>query len=142
MLGRLYSTCRQPHRPGPHHPESPERLEAVLHALKAPEFAAAVWRDAPLGSFEQVTDTMLPAQREFAPELLIISAGFDVHHLDPLGRLKFTDEDCHWITRELMEVADETAGGRVVCAGRGLQPGRAGQWHGGACARADGGMRA
>jgi acetoin utilization deacetylase AcuC-like enzyme len=57
---------------------------------------------------------MLPALREFAPELLIISAGFDAHHLDPLGGLKFTDEDFHWITRELMKVADETAAGRVV----------------------------
>ena len=57
---------------------------------------------------------MLPALREFAPELLIISAGFDAHHLDPLGGLKFTDDDFHWITRELMKVADESAQGRVV----------------------------
>jgi acetoin utilization deacetylase AcuC-like enzyme len=57
---------------------------------------------------------MLPALREFAPELLIISAGFDAHHLDPLGGLQFTDDDYHWITRELMKVADATARGRVV----------------------------
>jgi acetoin utilization deacetylase AcuC-like enzyme len=57
---------------------------------------------------------MLPALRKFAPELLIISAGFDAHHQDPLGGLQFTDEDYHWITRELMHVADETALGRVV----------------------------
>jgi acetoin utilization deacetylase AcuC-like enzyme len=57
---------------------------------------------------------MLPALRAFAPELLIISAGFDAHHLDPLGGLQFTDEDYHWITRELLKVADETAQGRVV----------------------------
>lgn len=271
------------HQPGPHHPESPERLEAVLAALKTPDFADAIWRDAPRGTFEQVlhihtpdyvedvraalpaegyraldagdtilspgsleavlrcvgaacagvddvvtqqaknvfcatrpcghhaeadkamgfcvfnqaaiaalharqqhglqrvavvdfdvhhgngtqnsfyddpdlfygschqgqfypgtgarhetgvahnivnvpfprgtgsaafraamTDVMLPALREFAPELLIISAGFDAHQLDPLGGLQFTDDDYHWITRELMAVADETAQGRVV----------------------------
>lgn len=271
------------HEPGPHHPESPARLEAVLKALKTPEFADAVWREAPLGTFEQVLhihtpdyveevkslapkqgyqmldggDTilspgsleavmrcvgaacagvddvvagaaknvfcatrpcghhaeagaamgfcvfnqaaiaalhardahglkrvavmdfdvhhgngtqhsfnddpdlfygschqsnfypgtgaryetgvannivnvpfprgtgsaafraamekdMLPALRAFAPELLIISAGFDAHHLDPLGGLSFTDDDYHWITRELLRVADETARGRVV----------------------------
>ena len=271
------------HQPGPHHPESPERLEAVLQALKAPEFRDAVWRDAPLGSYEQVLhvhtpdyvddvkalspregyraldagDTimspgtleavmrcvgaacagvddvvagaaknvfcatrpcghhaeadramgfcvfnqaaiaalharavhglqrvavmdfdvhhgngtqhsfwddpdlfygsshqapfypgtgawqetgvagnivniplargtgsaafraamqkdMLPALRAFAPELLIISAGFDAHQLDPLGGLQFTDDDYHWITRELMQIADATAQGRVV----------------------------
>ena len=48
------------HRPGPHHPESPARLEAVLQALKTPEFAGAVWRDAPLGSFEQVLHVHTP----------------------------------------------------------------------------------
>lgn len=57
---------------------------------------------------------MLPALRAFAPQLLIISAGFDAHQLDPLGGLQFTDDDFHWITRELMKVADETAQGRLV----------------------------
>ena len=57
---------------------------------------------------------MLPALRRFAPELLIISAGFDAHHKDPLGGLRFTDDDFHWITAELMKVADESAGGHVV----------------------------
>jgi acetoin utilization deacetylase AcuC-like enzyme len=57
---------------------------------------------------------LLPALRRFEPELLIISAGFDAHHLDPLGGLCFTDDDYDWITRELMAVADATARGRVV----------------------------
>jgi acetoin utilization deacetylase AcuC-like enzyme len=61
-----------------------------------------------------MSSEMLPALRRFAPQLLIISAGFDAHHLDPLGGLKFTDEDYHWITAELMKVADESAQGRVV----------------------------
>jgi acetoin utilization deacetylase AcuC-like enzyme len=42
------------HRPGPHHPESPERLKTVLTALRSPEFASLEWRDAPLGTIEQV----------------------------------------------------------------------------------------
>lgn len=57
---------------------------------------------------------LLPALERFAPEFLIISAGFDAHHLDPLGGLSFTDDDFHWITRELMAVADASAQGRVV----------------------------
>ena len=57
---------------------------------------------------------MLPALRSFAPELLVISAGFDAHHLDPLGGLSLTDDDFHWVTRELMAVADHSARGRVV----------------------------
>ena len=37
------------HKPGAGHPESPERLKAVLRALRTPEFAAAEWREAPMG---------------------------------------------------------------------------------------------
>ena len=37
------------HRPGPHHPESPERLQAVLQVLKTPAFADVVWREVLLG---------------------------------------------------------------------------------------------
>ena len=61
-----------------------------------------------------MTDELLPALARFAPELVIVSAGFDAHHLDPLGGLAFTDDDFHWITRELMAVADASAKGRVV----------------------------
>ena len=57
---------------------------------------------------------LLPALRRFAPELVIISAGFDAHALDPLGGLNFSDDDFHWITRELMAQAEESAHGRVV----------------------------
>jgi acetoin utilization deacetylase AcuC-like enzyme len=59
-------------------------------------------------------DVLLPALSAFEPELVIISAGFDAHHLDPLGGLGFTDDDFHWITRELMALADRSANGRVV----------------------------
>lgn len=57
---------------------------------------------------------MIPALQRFAPELLIISAGFDAHHLDPLGGLGFTDLDFHWVTQGLMAAAAATAAGRVV----------------------------
>ncbi|CAG9233932.1 Acetylspermidine deacetylase [Paraburkholderia sabiae] len=57
---------------------------------------------------------MLPAIREFNPELIIISAGFDAHRLDPLAALRLDDDDFHWITRELVSIADETCEGRVV----------------------------
>ncbi len=63
---------------------------------------------------KHMTAELLPALRKFAPELVIISAGFDAHHKDPLGGLRFTDDDFGWITRELMALADVSAGGRVV----------------------------
>src|SRR5687768_17743124 len=42
------------HRPGPGHPEAPQRLESVLAALKDESFASLHWEQAPLGTREQV----------------------------------------------------------------------------------------
>ena len=50
----------------------------------------------------------------FAPDLIVISAGFDAHHLDPLANLRLDESDFGWATRRLMEVADRHGGGRVV----------------------------
>jgi acetoin utilization deacetylase AcuC-like enzyme len=63
---------------------------------------------------ERMSADLLPALRRFAPELLIVSAGFDAHHKDPLGGLEFSDDDYHWITRELMAAARPSAGTRLV----------------------------
>jgi acetoin utilization deacetylase AcuC-like enzyme len=57
---------------------------------------------------------ILPQLRKFAPELLIISAGFDAHRRDPLASLNLDAEDFGWVTRKLMDLADTTAGGRIV----------------------------
>ncbi len=47
----------------------------------------------------------LPALRAFAPELLIISAGFDAHRADPLAQLELETADFGWITGELLACA-------------------------------------
>jgi acetoin utilization deacetylase AcuC-like enzyme len=57
---------------------------------------------------------MLPAIRAFDPELIIISAGFDAHRLDPLAGLNLEDDDFQWITLELMRIAESTCRGRIV----------------------------
>lgn len=56
----------------------------------------------------------LPAVEEFAPELLIVSAGFDAHRADPLAELRLDTEDFGWITDRLMAVADAHCEGRLV----------------------------
>ena len=63
---------------------------------------------------DAVTDRWLPALDAFAPELIVISAGFDAHREDPLAGLAFTENDYAWVTHELMAVAREHAGGRIV----------------------------
>jgi acetoin utilization deacetylase AcuC-like enzyme len=57
---------------------------------------------------------MLPAVRQFSPQLIVISAGFDAHRLDPLASLNLEDSDFRWITSELMRIADATCEGRIV----------------------------
>ncbi|MPZ58793.1 MAG: histone deacetylase family protein [Rhizobiales bacterium] len=65
--------------------------------------------------FRDAMETViLPQLREFRPDLLMISAGFDAHMRDPLANLNLTDADFGWATRKLMEVADASASGRVV----------------------------
>jgi acetoin utilization deacetylase AcuC-like enzyme len=57
---------------------------------------------------------VLPALDAFAPEMLLISAGFDAHRDDPLAQLHLSDDAYEIITRELVAVADRHCGGRVV----------------------------
>ena len=65
--------------------------------------------------FREAMDTVvLPALDAFSPELLIISAGFDAHRLDPLANINLTEEDFAWATLKLMECADTHCEGRVV----------------------------
>ncbi len=52
--------------------------------------------------------------RNFKPDLIIISAGFDAHQSDPLGQLKLEDEDFVSMTRTVKQWADEVCGGRIV----------------------------
>ena len=57
---------------------------------------------------------VLPALDEFAPQLVILSAGFDAHRLDPLAGLELEADDYAWVTRRLVDLARRHAGGRVV----------------------------
>jgi acetoin utilization deacetylase AcuC-like enzyme len=67
--------------------------------------------------FRQAVETVwLPALEKFRPDLILVSAGFDAHERDPLGGLELVAGDFAWVTRQIMEVADRHAGGRVVSA--------------------------
>jgi acetoin utilization deacetylase AcuC-like enzyme len=57
---------------------------------------------------------VLPALDAFAPELVLVSAGFDAHRRDPLAALDLEDEDYAWVTAAIAEVARGRCGGRVV----------------------------
>lgn len=56
----------------------------------------------------------MPALEKFRPELIVISAGFDAHQLDPLGLIRLSEVDYAWITEQLVDVAGRHAQGRIV----------------------------
>ncbi len=81
--------------------------DTIVNAPLASEDGGKQFRDA----FE---NAILPQLQKFAPELVLISAGFDAHHRDPLASINLRAEDFAWVTNRLMDVAQASAGGRVV----------------------------
>ncbi|OWY39776.1 deacetylase [Xenophilus sp. AP218F] len=63
---------------------------------------------------EVVENVWLPLLHDFQPQMLFISAGFDAHREDDMGSLGLVESDYEWVTRHLMQIADQYAAGRVV----------------------------
>jgi acetoin utilization deacetylase AcuC-like enzyme len=63
---------------------------------------------------EAVRSRILGPLHNFAPDVLLISAGFDAHHRDPLGGLRLTEKDFQWATEVLAEAVHRHANGRIV----------------------------
>jgi acetoin utilization deacetylase AcuC-like enzyme len=61
-----------------------------------------------------VEEFWLPALRQFAPQMIFVSAGFDAHRDDLLGGMRLLESDFAWITKSIMSVADQHAHGRVI----------------------------
>jgi acetoin utilization deacetylase AcuC-like enzyme len=106
----LYASSHQaPLYPGTGRPDERGSAGNVVNATLPPgsgsrEFRAA-WRE-----------VVLPALHAFKPELVLVSAGFDAHRLDPLANLDLTTEDYAWVTHELVDLAERHARGRLVSA--------------------------
>ncbi|MEM8561062.1 MAG: histone deacetylase family protein [Pseudomonadota bacterium] len=78
--------------------------------LNLPLAAGSSGRDFRLAAKEK----WLPALAEFAPQLIMISAGFDAHRADSIAHLEFETEDYAWITGKLIAQAVRSAEGRIV----------------------------
>ena len=61
-----------------------------------------------------VADIWVPRLREFRPEMLFVSAGFDAHYEDDMASLGLVESDYAFVTEQLKRVAGETANGRIV----------------------------
>ena len=57
---------------------------------------------------------VLPSLRNFSPDLVLISAGFDAHADDPLANLRLTEPDFAWATNKIADIAATHAQGRLV----------------------------
>jgi acetoin utilization deacetylase AcuC-like enzyme len=57
---------------------------------------------------------ILPALDSFAPDFLLVSAGFDAHIKDPLAQLRLVEADFAWVTEKLLGVAAKHTGGKLV----------------------------
>jgi len=64
--------------------------------------------------FRTTWTDILKQMDKFAPELIMISAGFDAHRDDPLAQVNLTADDYQWITEELVKLADKHCGGKIV----------------------------
>ena len=79
----------------------------IVNALLPPGADGAAFRKA-------WGEQLLPALADFAPGLIVISAGFDAHARDPLAQLRVRETDFGWLTTELCHLADRLCGGKLV----------------------------
>jgi acetoin utilization deacetylase AcuC-like enzyme len=67
--------------------------------------------------FAQILERILtPISRQFNPDLILVSAGFDTYYEDPLGAMLVTPNGFARMTRILMKLAEEVCGGRLLLA--------------------------
>jgi acetoin utilization deacetylase AcuC-like enzyme len=106
----FFSTHQWPLYPGTGRADERGAGPAEGTTMNCP-FPAGSGRAEILGAVEK---GLMTAMKAYRPELVLISAGFDSRIDDLLGRFTLTDEDFADLTRAVMEIADRTAGGRVV----------------------------
>ena len=97
----LWPGTGQAHDTGPH--------GTILNVPLKPGTGSKVFRD----TYERLVFSRVDA---FAPQLVLISAGFDAHEDDPLAGLNLITDDFAWVTRRLCDLADKHCQGRVVSA--------------------------
>jgi acetoin utilization deacetylase AcuC-like enzyme len=101
------STHQMPLYPGSGAASERGEKNTIVNVPLRPNDDGAVFREA----FEAGILTRLEA---FRPDVIVISAGFDAHRLDPLANLRLEAEDFGWATRKLMDLAERCADGRIV----------------------------
>ncbi|WP_439873119.1 histone deacetylase family protein [Rhizobium leguminosarum] len=101
------STHQMPLYPGTGAKDEKGTHNTIVNAPLSPNVGSDHFREA-------FKSRVLPALDDFRPDLIIISAGFDAHHRDPLAQINLVGEDFDWATGRVLELADRHAKNRVV----------------------------
>jgi acetoin utilization deacetylase AcuC-like enzyme len=105
----FFSTHQVPLFPGTGSPGETGVADNIVNVPLSPMDGSEAFRAA-------FTNTVLRRLTECQPELIFISAGFDAHERDPLASLRLHEDDFEWATQQILRVARNTCGGRVVSA--------------------------
>lgn len=97
------SIHQHPHFPGTGFPEERGKNNTNLNIQMPPGVPAELWHSA-------LDNLIMPELNRFRPDFLLLSAGFDAHHLDPLGRQRLVAGDFARMTRRVKKLAE----GRIV----------------------------
>lgn len=101
------STHQMPLYPGSGDPQERGAHDSIVNVKLGPGSGSDAFRAA-------VSSVILPSLERAAPDILLLSAGFDAHYRDPLANLALTEDDFAWVTTEVMALADKRCGGRIV----------------------------
>ncbi len=101
------STHQMPLYPGTGAASERGAHDTIVNAPLPPGAGSRLFREA-------MTTKIFPRVNSFAPDLIVISAGFDAHRFDPIGGLHLEVADFSWVTAQLMEIAQRRARGRIV----------------------------
>jgi len=108
LEGLFFASVQQwPMWPGTGHPS-----EAVPGNIRN----AVVPPGAPREAWRKQFESLMTHVDAFAPDLILVSAGFDAHTRDPIGdsSQNLEAEDFDWATRAIVSVANRHSKGRVV----------------------------
>lgn len=107
----LFVSCHQyPHYPGSGAVEEVGRGEGRGFTVNVPFEGGCTD-----GDYTQVFDELIePIVEQFAPELILVSAGFDAHRDDPLASMRLTDDGFATLCGRVQTMAKNACDGRLA----------------------------
>jgi acetoin utilization deacetylase AcuC-like enzyme len=105
-----FSTHQYPHYPGTGHTEEVGQGQGKGYTVNVPLPGGQGDRD-----FAWIyQDILVPIARKYKPDLVLVSAGFDIYYQDPLGAMQVSEEGFAWLTKILHQLAQEVCEGRIL----------------------------